>query len=41
MVKEDIKKKIKEEVERGNVVILHPEATKKFRGQKVKPINYP
>ena len=38
---DEIKKKIKEEVLKGNVVIIHPAASKKFKGGKVAAIDYP
>ena len=37
----EIKKKIKEELEKGNIVIIHPAASRKFKGPKVKTIDYP
>ena len=32
---------IKKEVMKGKVVIIHPEASKKFKGGKVATIDYP
>jgi len=38
---EELKKKIKEELQKGNVVVINPKASKIISGKKVKPINYP
>ena len=40
-VSDEVRKVIKEELRKGNIVILHPAATKKFRGAKVKTVDYP
>ena len=38
---EEIKKRVTDEVKKGYVVIIHPQASKKFIGSKVKSIDYP
>jgi len=38
---EDVRRKVSEEVKRGRVVIIHPQASQKFSGQRVTPIDYP
>ena len=40
-VPEKVREQIKNEVTRGKLVILHPAASKKFKGPKVSTINYP
>jgi len=36
-----VRERIKEEVTKGRLVILHPVASKKFKGPKVSTIDYP
>ena len=38
---EDVRKKAGEEVKKGYVVVLHPQASQKFSGSKVKAIDHP
>ena len=38
---EDVKRKVNEEVKRGRLVIIHPDARRRFKGAKVVTINYP
>jgi len=40
-MKEELVKRISEEVRKGRVVIIHPVASKKFSGAKVSTIDYP
>lgn len=40
-VSEQVKEQVREAVLRGNVVIIHPAAKKKFKGQKVVTVEYP
>ena len=38
---EDVRQKIREEVSKGKVVVIHPEASRKFRGARIAAIDYP
>jgi len=38
---EEIRSRVAEEVKKGKVVIIHPEASKKFKGGNVAAIDYP
>ena len=40
-VRADLREEIRESLKRGNIVIIHPEASKKFRGTRVKTVDYP
>ena len=40
-VPEQVKEQVKEAVLRGYLVIIHPAAKKKFKGQKVITVEYP
>jgi len=40
-VRVDLREEIRESLKRGNIVVIHPEASKKFRGTRVKAIDYP
>ena len=40
-MREELVKRISEEVRKGRVVIIHPAASSKFRGAKVSTIDYP
>jgi len=40
-VPEDVAKKIEEALRQGKLVILHPEASKHFSGDRVVTIDYP
>ena len=40
-VRVDLREEIRESLKRGNIVIIHPEASKKFRGTRVKTVDYP
>ena len=41
MKREELMKKISEEVKKGRVVVIHPAASSKFKGAKVSTIDYP
>jgi len=38
---EEVRGKVAEEVRKGNLVIIHPQASQKFSGSKVRAIDYP
>ena len=38
---EKIKDEIKNAIKKGKLVIIHPAASKKFKGSKVKTIDFP
>ena len=38
---EDVKRKVNEEVKKGRLVIIHPDARRKFKGARVATVNYP
>jgi len=38
---EELRRRIAEEVKKGRAVLIHPVATKKFKGKRVAPIDYP
>jgi len=40
-MREELVKRISEEVRKGRVVIIHPAASSKFKGAKVSAIDYP
>jgi hypothetical protein len=40
-VPDKVREQIKQEVMKGRLVILHPAASKKFKGPKVSTIDYP
>ena len=40
-VPEEVRRKIAEEAKKGRAVIIHPEASKKFKGAKLATIDYP
>ena len=40
-VPEKVREQIKDEVTRGRLVIIHPAASKKFKGPRVSTIDYP
>lgn len=41
MKREELMKKISEEVKKGRIVVIHPTASRKFKGAKVSTIDYP
>ena len=40
-VRVDLREEIRESLKKGNIVVIHPEASRKFRGTRVKTIDYP
>lgn len=38
---EDVKRRVREEALKGKVVVIHPEASRKFRGARVATVDYP
>ena len=38
---EEVRKTVREIVRKGNLVIIHPRASSKFKGTRVKAIDYP
>ena len=38
---EEVRKIVMEEVRKGNLVVIHPAAKGRFRGARVKAVDYP
>lgn len=41
MIPEELKKAIREELRKGNLVVIHPQASKRVKGDKVGAIDHP
>jgi len=41
MMPEEIRKKIADEAKKGRIIIIHPNASEKFKGSRVSTIDYP